>query len=134
MKQAVQGWYYDYGTNLFREAATKEEQCKINLLNEWPKSKTNPEIEEMRTEYHKYCPTSKSNNIISCPKDIIKKKNDLKLKWLNDYFKEVGKKGKKKKKTKRKRKKSRKGRTKNTKKKRKQKKKKSTKGKRNKDF
>ena len=129
MKQAVHGWYYDYGTNLFREAATKFEQCKINLLNEWPKSKTKSEIEEMRTEYHKYCLKSKSNNIISCPKDIIKKKNDLKLKWLNDYFKEVAKKGKKKKKTKSKKKKSKKGRTKNKKKKRKQKKKKSTKGK-----
>ena len=129
MKQAVHGWYYDYGTNLFREAATKFEQCKINLLNEWPKSKTKSEIEEMRTEYHKYCLKSKSNNIISCPKDIIKKKNDLKLKWLNHYFKEVAKKGKKKKKTKSKKKKSKKGRTKKKKKKRKQKKKKSTKGK-----
>ena len=133
MKQAVHGWYYDYGTNLFREAATKFEQCKINLLNEWPKSKTKSEIEEMRTEYHKYCLKSKSNNIISCPKDIIKKKNDLKLKWLNDYFKEVAKKGKKKKKTRSKKKKSKKGRTKKKKKKRKQKKKKSTKGKRKKD-
>ena len=134
MKQAVQGWYYDYGTNLFREAATKEEQCKINLFSEWAKIKRNSEIEEMRTEYNKYCPKSKSNNIIFCPKDIIKKKNDLKLEWLNDYFKEVAKKGKKKKKTKSRRKKSKKGRTQKKKKKRKQKKKKSTKGKRNKDF
>ena len=130
MKQGVYGWYYDYGTNLFREAATKEEQCKIKLLSFWPKSKPDPEIEEMRREYHKYCPKSKSNNIIACPKDIIKKKNDLKLKWLNNYFKEIAKKGKKKKKkTKRKKKKSKKGRKKNKKKKRKQKKKKSTKGK-----
>ena len=82
MKQAVQGWYYDYGTNLFREAATKEEQCKINLFSEWAKIKRNHEIEKMRREYNKYCPKSKSNNIIVCPKDIIKKKNDLKLKKL----------------------------------------------------
>ena len=61
------------------------------------KKLTKAEIEEIE-EYHKYCPKSKSSNIISCPKKIIKKKNDLK--WQNDYFKKIANKSKKKNKTK----------------------------------
>ena len=67
------------------------------------------EMKEMRTEYHKYCPKSKSNNIIYCPKEIIKKKikNDIykgmKLKKLNKRFERISdKKRKRKKKTKKK--------------------------------
>ena len=61
------------------------------------KSKSDAELEKMRTKYHNYCPKSKSNNIISCPKDVIKKTNNLKVKWLNEYFKKIAKKSKKKK-------------------------------------
>ena len=44
----------------------------------------------MRKEYHNYCPKSKSNNIIYCPKNIIKKRNkDMKLKKLNDLFNKI---------------------------------------------
>ena len=64
------------------------------------KSLNKSEIEEIRSGYHKYCPKSKSNNIIFCPTEIIKKKNDPKLEWLNDHFKKIRKKSKKKKKTK----------------------------------
>ena len=69
------------------------------------------EMKEMRTEYHKYCPKSKSNNIIYCPKEIIKKKikkdinKGMKLKKLNKHFERISdkkRKGKKKKETKRK--------------------------------
>ena len=44
------------------------------------KIKSDAELEKMRTKYHNYCPKSKSNNIISCPKEIIKKTNNLKVK------------------------------------------------------
>ena len=73
--------------------------------------KQSAEMEEMRTEYHKYCPKSKSNNIIYCPKEIIKKKikkdiyKGMKLKKLNKRFERISdkkRKGKKKKETKRK--------------------------------
>ena len=80
------------------------------------------EMKEMRTEYHKYCPKSKSNNIIYCPKEIIKKKikkdsaaasaeedsvhninKGMKLKKLNKRFERISdKKRKRKKKTKKK--------------------------------
>ena len=80
--------------------ASKEEQCEIEL--EWfnPKhNQTKSEIEEIE-DYHKYCPKSRSSNIISCPKKIIKKRKNMsiKLKWLNDYFKKIAKKSKKTKK------------------------------------
>ena len=54
-------------------------------------------IEEMRKEYHEYCPKSKSNNIVFCPEKIIKRKQDKKVQWINDYFKNLEKKSKKKK-------------------------------------
>ena len=104
----------------------KEEQCKTKLVPIWPLLNTS-KIEKMGQEYDKYCPKSKSNNIIFCPKYIRKKRKDLK--WINDYFKKAGKKAKGTKKKKSKRGKSRK----RKKKKRKQKKKKSTKRKGNKD-
>ena len=44
----------------------------------------------MEKEYHNYCPKSKSNNIINCPKNIIKKRDkDMKLKKLNDLFNKI---------------------------------------------
>ena len=59
------------------------------------KSLTKSEIDETRSKYHKYCPKSRSSNMISCPKEIIK--NDLKLKWLSDYFKKLQRKVKRQK-------------------------------------
>ena len=70
----------------------------------------------MEKEYHNYCPKSKSNNIIYCPKNIIKiRDKDMKLKRLNDLFNKIStekskegrkrsRKGKKKKKKTKKRK------------------------------
>ena len=52
----------------------------------------------MKKEYHKYCPKSKSNNFVFCPKSIIKKKKDVRVQWINDYFKNFGKKSKKRRK------------------------------------
>ena len=62
----------------------------------------------MKKDYHEYCPKSKSNNFIFCPKSIIKKKNDVKVQWINDYFKNFGKKKKNKKKGKKNKKKKKK--------------------------
>ena len=86
---------------------TANGKIKTNAKGE----KQSAEMEEMRTEYHKYCPKSKSNNIIYCPKEIIKKKikkdinKGMKLKKLNKHFERISdkkRKGKKKKETKRK--------------------------------
>ena len=66
------------------------------------------DFEGMEKEYHKYCPKSKSSSFIFCPKNIIKKKKDVTVQWLNDYFKNIRKKSKKKKKNKRKNKKTKK--------------------------
>ena len=75
---------------------TKKEQCKADLVPIWgpnPKYDKLP-IEKMRKEYHEYCPKSKSNSIVFCPKQIIKRKNDKRVQWqndhLNDYIKSLG--------------------------------------------
>ena len=101
-----------YDNEKIREVASKEEQCEIELDNPMGKSLTKSEIKELRSKYYKYCPKSKSNNIIFCPTAIIKKKNDPKLEWLNDYFKKIRKKSKKWKKIKVKKDKSKKKNTK----------------------
>ena len=53
----------------FREAISKEEQCKVPLMPDWGLNPTYDKlpIEKMRKEYHEYCPKSKSNNIVFCP-------------------------------------------------------------------
>ena len=79
--QPIQGWAYH--TEKYMEAMTKEEQCKVDLLSMWEPKEP---VENMRKEYHEYCPKSKSNNIIFCPKKIIKRKNDKKVQWINDDF------------------------------------------------
>ena len=76
-----------YNSKQYREAKTKEEQCKVHL-DDW-KNRT----EKMMKEYDEYCPKSKSNNIIFCPKKIIKtldKGKEKKVQWINDYFKSLG--------------------------------------------
>ena len=96
--QPIQGW--DYHTQQYRDAITKQEQCKAKLISIWGPNPTYDKmpLEKMKKEYHEYCPKSKSNNIIFCPKSIIKKKKDVKVQWINDYFKSFRKKSKKKKK------------------------------------
>ena len=41
---------------------------------------------------------SKSDNFVFCPKSIIKKKKNVRVQWINDYFKNFGKKSKKRRK------------------------------------
>ena len=95
-----------YHTKKYREAITKEEQCKVKVESDWAlyplgigqfSTNKNMSLEQMRKEYHEYCPKSKSNNIIFCPKQIIKRKKDIRIKWINDYFKNLGKRSRKKK-------------------------------------
>ena len=109
---------------------SKKEQCEVDLQFEEgdnPKyEKWRKNIKENEKEYHEYCPKSKSNNYIFCPKSIIKKRNVEKVQWINDYFKNYGKKSKKKKKGKKK------GKKKSKKKKKKKKSKKSKKKKKKK--
>ena len=112
--QPVQGW--EYNAEKYREAIIKEELCKVPVESDWGLYPlgiggfpTNKEIsleqlssansayhhrslEQMRKEYHEYCPKSKSNNIVYCPDQIIKRKKDEKLQWINDYFKNFEKK------------------------------------------
>ena len=109
-----------WGTNGVKYDKKANGEIQTNAKGE----KQSAEIKEMRTEYHKYCPKSKSNNIIYCPKEIIKKKikkdsaaasaeedsvhninKGMKLKKLNKRFERISdkkRKGKKKKETKRK--------------------------------
>ena len=89
--QPTQGWYYN--TEKFREAMNKKDQCKVPLDSNWGHKKDQMTLEKMRKEYHEYCPKSKSYNIVSCPEKIIKRKNDIRVQWINDYFKKNGKKG-----------------------------------------
>ena len=98
--QPITGW--DYNTKQYRDAVTKKEQCKAELIPIWGPNPTYDKmpLEKMKKEYHEYCPKSKSNNFVFCPKSIIKKKKDVKVQWINDYFKNFGKKSKKKKKKK----------------------------------
>ena len=119
--QPIQGWDY-HNTQKFRDAITKKEQCQGDLHSGWGPNPTYEKmpLEKMQKEYHEYCPKSKSNNIIFCPKSIIKKKKDVKVQWINDYFNNYGKKSKNKKKHK---KKSKKGKHKKKKKKSKHRKK-----------
>ena len=95
--QPIQGWEYD--TKKYREAITKKELCKVDLVSLWGENPAYDKlpIEKMRKEYHEYCPKSKSHNIVSCPEKIIKRKNDIRVQWINDYFKKNGKKGRGKK-------------------------------------
>ena len=111
----------EYSSKNYREAMTKEQQCKV-ALEGWG------EYQARRKEYQEYCPKSKSNNIVFCPQNIIKgykdkqkkdKQGNLlykKAQRANDYFKSLGgkskkgkteKKGKKKKKQTKKKKKKR---------------------------
>ena len=85
-----------YESKKYREAITKEDQCKVHLYG-W---ENHP---KPRKEYQEYCPKSKSNNIISCPKKIINREKKEGIQWINDYFKNFGKRSKKEK-TKKKRK------------------------------
>ena len=101
--QPVQGW--EYNAEKYREAIIKEELCKVPVNSDWglyplgiggfPTNKK-LSLEQMRKEYHEYCPKSKSNNIVYCPDQIIKRKKDKKLQWINDFFKNIEKKKKKK--------------------------------------
>ena len=98
MQAGIAGW--DYPTKQYRDAMSKKEQCNIDLNSLWgrnPAYKKLP-LDKMKKEYHEYCPKSKSNNIIFCPKSIIKKKKDVRVQWINDYFKKFGKKSKKRRK------------------------------------
>ena len=89
MLQVLHGWYYH--TKKYRVAMTKAEQCKVDLVPNWGKTFDKPQLEKMRKEYHEYCPKSNtnSNNIVCCPQEIIKRKNDIGVKWMNDYFKNL---------------------------------------------
>ena len=115
MQIGLSGWEYD--TKKYRDVMSKKEQCKIDFSSfsggknpkyeEWRKN-----INETEKEYREYCPKSKSNNIISCPKSVVKKAKNVNAKWktdwFNDYLKNTGKKSKKKKKSEKKKKKKKK--------------------------
>ena len=96
--QPIQGWYYH--TKQYRDVTTKKEQCKVGLISIWGQNPAYEKLplDKMKKEYHEYCPKSKSNNLVFCPKSIIKKKKDVRVQWINDYFKNFGKNSKKKKK------------------------------------
>ena len=116
----------EYSSKNYREAMTKEQQCKV-ALEGWG------EYQARRKEYQEYCPKSKSNNIIFCPKKIINREKDEKVQWINDYFKNLVKRSKKEKtKKKGKEKRNKKKKIKKKKKKSKKKKKKSKKKKKEK--
>ena len=71
---------------------SKEEQCKVPI-----KPKSSAEIKQRMKEYRAYCPKSKSNNIVYCPKKILKRKKEKEAQCINDYVKSFGGKGRKEK-------------------------------------
>ena len=79
--------YSAYSSKEYREATTKEEQCKVPI-EDWEIGKVG-NMEKMKKEYHEYCLKSTSNNIIFCPEEIIKRKRDKKVQWINDHFKKT---------------------------------------------
>ena len=85
--QSAYSGYSAYGSKEYREATTKEEQCKVPI-DGWEIGKSG-DMEKMKKEYQEYCLKSKSNNIVSCPKKIIKRKKDKKIEWINDNFKKI---------------------------------------------
>ena len=121
----MSGW--DYDTKRYREASTKEEQCKVDLVSEWGSTYDKIQLRNMKKEYYKYCPKSKSNNIVFCPQEIIKSKHVTEVQWINDYFKNINNKTKKKKTKKKSKKKKTKKKSKKKKSKKKKTKKKKTK-------
>ena len=85
--QSAYSDYSAYSSKEYREATTKEEQCNVPI-DGWEIGKSG-DMEKMKKEYHDYCLKSKSNNIVSCPKKIIKRKKDKKIDWINDNFKKI---------------------------------------------
>ena len=85
--QSAYTGYSAYGSKEYREATNKEEQCKVPI-DGWEIGKSG-DMEKMKKEYQEYCRKSKSNNIVSCPKEIIKRKKDKKVEWINDNFKKI---------------------------------------------
>ena len=85
--QSAYSDYSAYSSKEYREATTKEEQCNVPI-DGWEIGKSG-DMEMMKKEYHDYCLKSKSNNIVSCPKKIIKRKKDKKIEWINDNFKKI---------------------------------------------
>ena len=85
--QSAYSDYSAYSSKEYREATTKEEQCKVPI-DGWEIGKSG-DMEKMKKEYNEYCLKSKSNNIIFCPEEIIKRNKDKKVKWINDYFKKI---------------------------------------------
>ena len=85
--QSAYSDYSAYSSKEYREATTKEEQCKVPI-DGWEIGKSG-DMEKMKKEYQEYCLKSKSNNIVSCPKKIIKRKKDKKIEWINDNFKKI---------------------------------------------
>ena len=79
--------YSAYSSKEHREATTKEELCKVPI-DGWEVGKAG-NMEKMKKEYNEYCLKSKSNNIIFCPEEIIKRKRDKKVQWINDHFKKT---------------------------------------------
>ena len=77
-----------YNAKKVREAATKEEQCKVpiddHLGGKW-------RTEKRKKQYYERCLNSKSNNILFCPQEIINtKKVQFKkyVQWKNDHLKD----------------------------------------------
>ena len=82
-------------TKKYREALTQEEQCQVAIEQDWGPIYEEPQIKKFKKEYKEYCPKSRSNNIIFCPKKILERKYPVLR--INNYFKNLEKKSKKKK-------------------------------------
>ena len=81
-----------YSLKKHREAMSKEELCKAPIQPGMPAA-----IKQGIKEYRASCPKSKSNNIVYCPKKILKRKKEKEAQCINDYVKSFGGKGRKEK-------------------------------------
>ena len=75
--QSAYSDYSAYSSKEYREATTKDEQCKVPI-DGWEIGKSG-DMEKMKKEYQEYCLKSTSNNIIFCPEEIIKMKRYKKV-------------------------------------------------------
>jgi len=88
------GFGRKYPTKKYRDVISKKEQCKLGEWNDKviEESFSYEDYEGRNEEFREYCPKSKSNNLIFCPKSLFKQApGPVKsmIQQRNDNFKKI---------------------------------------------